>query len=137
MKKILVTVAITALLCLGLVEASRVHKPSQSVFAQSYALCYSVASPAVCQSGAQGIGNIAAAAQTEVVDTTAVTAGARIFLTPDASTVTGTLLGVTCNTTIQPLYVSAQVVGQSFTVKALTGTYTTNPGCFHWQIVTP
>ena len=101
--------------------------------AQQYAECISSATSPGCASAAYGIVTIAASAQTVVVNTTAVTATSPIFLTYDYSL--GTALGVTCNTTGQALEVSARTIGSSFTVKSLTGTFSTNPGCLSFYII--
>lgn len=94
--------------------------------------CSSSASPAVCGSSASGSVTVAAAATTEVVDTTAVTANSQVQLTFDSSL--GTKLGVTCNTTpVQPT-VSARTGGTSFTITLGTAP-TTNPACFSYTIV--
>ena len=101
--------------------------------AQQYAECVSAATAPACASAAYGIVAIAASAQTAVVQTTAVTANSPILLTYDYSL--GTALGVTCNTTGQSLEVSARTAGTSFTVKALTGVFSTNPGCLSFHII--
>lgn len=94
--------------------------------------CSSAASPAVCGSAASGTAVIAAAASSVVVNTTAITANSIVQLTFDASL--STKLGVTCNTTLATLLVTARVSGTSFTV-GTTASPTTNPACFSYTIV--
>lgn len=101
--------------------------------AQQYAFCASSATAPACQSASYGAVTIAASAQTVVVNTAAVTASSPINLTYDQSL--GTLLSVTCNTTGQALEISARSPGSSFTVKALTGTFSANPGCLTFQVL--
>ncbi len=93
--------------------------------------CSSSASPAVCGSASAGSFTVAAAATSEVVDTTAVTANSQIILTFDSSL--GTKLGVTCNTTFDQAYVTARTAGTSFTITASAPS--TNPACYSYQIV--
>jgi hypothetical protein len=98
--------------------------------------CQSSASPAVCGSSSQGSVVIAAGATTVVVDTTAVTAISQIFVYPDESL--SASLGVTCNSTLTiadaPTVISARSTGTSFTIKT-SGTITTNPACYNYQII--
>lgn len=98
--------------------------------------CSSGASPAVCGAAASGGGAVPTGANpTLVVNTTAVTAGSQIQLTPDETL--GTKLTVTCNTTLTtqgPLVVTARTAGTSFTV-AVDATVATNPVCFNWTII--
>jgi hypothetical protein len=94
--------------------------------------CISIASPAVCGSAAAGSVDIAAAATTIVVNTTAVTANSQIFVLYDSSL--GTRLGVTCNTTEPALYgVTARTPGTSFTITATAPTI--NSACFSYFII--
>lgn len=93
--------------------------------------CSSSAAPAVCESAASGAVVVAAAGTTVTVNTTAVGAGSHIFVFFDASL--GTLLGVTCNTTIPALYgVTSRTAGVSFTVTSSAPI--TNPACFNYVI---
>ena len=136
MRKFLAVAALTSLifgsLCFFSVPGHGVL--SRPVHAQQYAECITTgASPLNCNSSSYGLVTIAASAQTATIQTSAVTANAVIILTYDYST--GTPLGVTCNTTGQPLEVSARVVGSSFTIKALTGVFSTNPGCINLRII--
>jgi hypothetical protein len=65
-----------------------------------------------------------------------ISANSTVLVTQDASTTTGTLLGVTCNvtpSTINPSVITAKVVTTSFSF-AIT-TPTTNPDCFQYLIV--
>jgi hypothetical protein len=94
--------------------------------------CSSSASPAICLSASAGSVTVAAAATTEVVNTTAVTANSQILLTFDSSL--GTKLGVTCSTIAVQGTVSARTAGSSFTIKLPTAP-STNPACFSYQIV--
>jgi hypothetical protein len=93
--------------------------------------CISIASPAVCGSAAAGMFVLPAAATTVTVNTTAVTAGSVIIVFNDDSL--GARLGVTCNTGLDNVLVSARVAGTSFTV---TGSApVTNPNCYSYIIV--
>jgi hypothetical protein len=94
--------------------------------------CSSTASPAVCGSVAAGSSVIAAAATTEIVNTTLASANSQILITPDSSL--GARLSVTCNTTINPISISARTGGTSFTA-AVTVAPVTNPLCFSWWII--
>lgn len=97
--------------------------------------CANGASPAVCGSAASGAVAIPAGLnQTLVVNTSAVTANSRIYLTIDESL---TISGVTCNTTLSTLtqpVVTARTAGTSFTMQ-LSGTTTTNPPCVSYLVV--
>jgi hypothetical protein len=97
--------------------------------------CLSVASPAVCAAASAGASNVLAAATTEVVNTTAVTANSNIQITEDSSL--GTRLGVTCNTqsslVVGTPRVTARTAGTSFTVTVDVAP-TTNPLCFNYTI---
>ena len=131
MKRILGIAVLAAIaLIIGVAPHAITH-----VHAQQYAECVSIAAAPPCQSASYGIVTIAASAQTVVVNTTAVTATSPILLTYDGSTTLGTALGVTCNTTSQPLFVSARTAGSSFTIKAATGNFSTNPGCMSFHII--
>jgi hypothetical protein len=95
----------------------------------------SSASPAACGSAGAGFVAVPTAATTYTVNTTAVTAGSQVIIQQDTATTTGTLLGVTCNTTVStalPL-ITAKVAGTSFTF-SLTGP-TTNPACFSYTVI--
>lgn len=111
-------------------------KKHTQVQAQQYGKCLVTGtSPLNCQSSGYGIVTIAAAASSVVVNTTAVPSNAIIELTYDASTATGTTLGVTCNVTAQQPYVSARSAGGNFTISTAS-TFTTNPGCIQFEIIT-
>jgi hypothetical protein len=101
---------------------------------QTFSVCASGASPAVC--AAANAGSVAVPAGTNptlVVDTTAVTGTSQIMLTPDQSL--GTVLSVTCNTTIPTNQsVTLRTAGTSFTFEAV-GTFTTNPVCYSYMII--
>jgi hypothetical protein len=93
--------------------------------------CTSSASPAVCGSASAGVFTLPAAATTVTVNTTAVTANSIIMVFNDDSL--GTRLGVTCNTGLDNVLVSARVAGTSFTV---TGSApVTNPNCYSYIII--
>jgi hypothetical protein len=94
--------------------------------------CLSTASPAVCSALAAGSSVIAVAATTEVVNTSRTTANSQILITPDSSL--GTRLSVTCNTTINPMSISARTGGTSFTA-SVTVAPAVNPLCFSWWII--
>lgn len=112
-----------------------VPKVTRPLHAQAYAECINgtSATPA-CQSSQYGIVTIAAGSSTVVVNTTAVTTNAVFDLAYDASTNTGTLLSVTCNTTAQQPYISARTPGSSFTIK-VGSNFSSNPGCIMFRIV--
>ena len=97
--------------------------------------CTSSASPAVCVSATSGAVALPTTGTTLVVNTTAVSANAnqQILLTQDMSTAMGTRLSVTCNTTANPVAVSARVAGTSFTITATQPV--TNPACYQFQII--
>jgi hypothetical protein len=93
--------------------------------------CNSSASPAVCGSAAAGMFTLAATTTSITVNTTAVTANSEIIVFNDDSL--GTRLGVTCNTGIDSVLVSARIAATSFTV---TGSApVTNPNCYSYFIV--
>lgn len=94
--------------------------------------CASVASPAVCGVLSSGSVAIPAAATTLQVNTTRVTSNSNIILVADSSL--GTLLGVTCNTSIPTLSVSARTAATNFTITT-TAAPVTNPLCLHYFIV--
>lgn len=130
-RRILAVSIVTLALVLSVVHDW--HSTPQIVHAQQYAPCaVTGASPLQCQSTSRGIATIAAAASAVTINTTAIAPNSTIELTFDSSV--GTLLSVTCNTTVQQLTVTARTTN-SFTVTAATGTFTTNPGCFDFEIV--
>jgi len=93
--------------------------------------CNSSASPAVCGSAAAGMFTLAATTTSVTVNTTAVTANSEIIVFNDDSL--GARLGVTCNTGIDSVLVSARVAATSFTV---TGSApVTNPNCYSYLIM--
>lgn len=130
----LVGIAFLGLVVLGGAALLPILHP-QLAHAQQYAECISSATSPGCASAAYGIVTIQASAQTVTVNTTAVTATSPILLTYDYSLGASTALNVTCNTTGQPLEVSARTPGASFTIKAQTGTFSTNPGCMSFHII--
>lgn len=93
--------------------------------------CTSSASPAVCGNTTAGFVAIAAGGTTLTINTTAVTASSIILAQPDQSL--GTALGVTCNTALNNINVSARVPGTSFTV--VTNTPVTNPECMSFLLI--
>lgn len=130
MKKYLAVLSLITLAAIGF----SMHAPKTVQAQGQYAKCVSASASPACQQSNYGIATIAASAQTVVVNTTAVVANPVIALTYDASTTTGTALSVTCNTTAQLPYISAYTVGSSFTIR--TGsTFTANPGCIQWRII--
>jgi len=93
--------------------------------------CLSSASPAVCGANIDGFVAIPAGSSSIVVDDSMVTSKSNISLTFDSTQ--GSNLGVTCNTTAQPPYISARTAGTSFTI-SVPGNFTTNPGCIGFHI---
>jgi hypothetical protein len=99
------------------------------------------ASPSVAACGSAAAGQFSCATNatgaTCQVNTTAVTANSEIFVFESDTAVTGTRLGVTCNTgtTVNPAtrLLASSVAGASFTINL--GTVTTNPACFSYHIV--
>jgi hypothetical protein len=99
------------------------------------------ASPSVAACGSAAAGHFSCATNatgaTCTVNTTAVTANSEIFVFESDTTVTGTALGVTCNTstTVNPAtrLLASSVAATSFTINL--GTVTTNPACFSYHIV--
>jgi hypothetical protein len=99
------------------------------------------ASPSVASCGSAAAGHFSCATNatgaTCQVNTTAVTANSEIFVFESDTAVTGTALGVTCNTstTVNPAtrLLASSVAGASFTINL--GTVTTNPACFSYHIV--
>lgn len=100
--------------------------------------CASAASPAVCGSAASGVVTMPIGATLVTVNTSAVTANSRIFLTYDHSTLSNTQLGVTCSTataTENAMYVlHDKSAGNSFTIHTNTAP-SGNPGCIQYSIV--
>lgn len=98
--------------------------------------CASSASPSVCAGAIAGAVAVPTGSNpTLVVDTTAVTANSQIILTPDEGL--GTLLGITCNSTVTtqgPLIVTARSAGTSFTVQ-VDATVGTNKVCLSYLII--
>jgi hypothetical protein len=94
--------------------------------------CVSSTSPAVCNSAASGAVAIAAGSGSLVVGTSAVTANSQIQLTFDESL--GTLLSVTCNTSIIQPIVGSRTAGSGFTIVPSAG-IVTNPACISYTIV--
>jgi len=93
--------------------------------------CTSSASPAVCGDLANGSVAIPAASTTLTVNTSAVTANSQILVVNDDSL--GTKLGVTCNTTINNIWVSARTPGTSFQI-TVSAAPVTNPECVSFSI---
>jgi hypothetical protein len=107
------------------------NQPANATAYQTATNCSSSASPAVCGSAAAGSFVLAAAATSVSVNTTAVTANSQLIVINDDSL--GTKLGVTCNTTLDQVFVSARVAATSFTI---TGTApVTNPNCYSYLII--
>lgn len=98
-------------------------------------------SPSVASCGSASAGHFSCATNatgaTCTVNTTAVTANSEIFVFESDTSVTGTALGVTCNTSTNVLPASrllaSSVAATSFTINL--GTVTTNPACFSYHIV--
>jgi hypothetical protein len=85
-----------------------------------------------CGSAAAGHVSIAASATTVTVSTTAVTANSEIEITEDSTV--GSLLSVTCNTTVARTYaVSTRTAGTSFVITA-SAAPVTNPACLGYTI---
>lgn len=100
----------------------------------------SAASPSVALCGPSPAGVFSCAVAGSglcTVNTTAViSANSTILLTQDTSTLTGTLLGVTCNTTVStvsPSTITAKVAATSFSFSITTPV--TNPDCFQYSII--
>lgn len=93
--------------------------------------CASVTSPATCGTKPAGASAIPTGGTTFIVNTSAVTANSQIDVQFDSSL--GTLLGITCNTTIQPIVVTARTAGTSFTVTT-SANPVTNKMCFTYTI---
>jgi hypothetical protein len=99
------------------------------------------ANPSVASCAAAPAGQFSCATNastgTCTVNTTAVTANSEIFVLESDTTVTGTRLGVTCNTstTVNPAtrLLASSVAATSFTINL--GTITTNPACFSYWII--
>jgi hypothetical protein len=107
----------------------------QSLFgtANTTAHCFApdIAGTAVCGAAASGAVTVAAGASSVTVTSSAVTLDSDILVTFNSSR--GTLLGVTCNTTIPALFgVTAQYTG-SFVLSATSPT--TNPACFNYFVI--
>jgi hypothetical protein len=95
-------------------------------------MCFSAASPAVCQFAKNGSVVIAAGQTTVVVNTGAIQPWSHVQITEDSTQ--GTNLGVTCNTTAGRTYaVTAVTYGVSFTITS-SAAPTTNPACLDFQI---
>jgi hypothetical protein len=97
--------------------------------------CANGAAPAVCGSAASGAVAVPTGTNpTLTVNTSAVSAASRIFLTIDESL---TISGVTCNTTLATLLqpvVTARVVNTSFTIQ-VPATLAVNPACVSYHIM--
>lgn len=97
--------------------------------------CANGGTPAVCAAAATGAVAVPTGSNpTLTVDTSAVTATSRIFLTIDESL---TIPTITCNTTISTLIepvVTARTPGTSFTIE-IGATIGTNPACVSYMIV--
>lgn len=101
----------------------------------------SAANPSVAACSAAVAGSVSCATNastgTCTVNTTAVTANSEILLEQRTDTVTGTRLGVTCNTTKDSNstapQITSSVAGTSFTFQL--GTVTTNPECFSYVVI--
>lgn len=99
------------------------------------------ASPSVVSCGSAAAGHFSCATNatgaTCTVNTTAVGTNSEIFIQESDTSATGTLLGVTCNTSTNVLPAShllaSQTNGTGFTINL--GTVTTNPACFSYHVV--
>jgi hypothetical protein len=132
LRRILAVSLITAALLFTVLHGWHPAVP-QIVHAQQYAPCaVTGASPLQCQSASRGNASIAAGASAVTINTTAIAPNSTIEVTFDSSL--GTLLGVTCNTTVQQLTVTARATN-SFTVTGATGNFAANPGCFGFEII--
>lgn len=98
----------------------------------TYPACVTgAASPISCDPSASGAAVIGAGVGSTVIITSAVKASNAITVTEDDSL--GAALGVTCNTTINPVRVVLRSASNSFTVNSST-VPATNPKCFSWRI---
>jgi len=132
-KATIITLVLAAVAALGTLLIPNVVKP---IHAQQYAECISSIAAPACQSASYGLVTIASGgATTVVVNTSAVTAKSTIMLTQDTSTTMGTTLGVTCNTNNVAAWISARTVGSSFTITSASS-FTTNPGCYQFEMIT-
>lgn len=101
----------------------------------------SAASPSVVACGSAAHGSFSCATNatgaTCTVDTTAIGPNSEVFVQESDTTVTGTKVGVTCNTstTVIPTsrFLASSVSGTSFTINL--GTVSTNPACFVYNII--
>jgi hypothetical protein len=99
------------------------------------------ANPSLVACGSASAGQFscatAATGGTCTVATTAVTANSEILVQESDTTLTGTRLSVTCNTstTVIPTsrFLASSIAGTSFTINL--GTVTTNPACFSYRII--
>lgn len=99
------------------------------------------ANPSVASCAASAAGHFSCATNASTgtcqVNTTVVTANSEIFVFESDTAVTGTALGVTCNTstTVNPAtrLLASSVAATSFTINL--GTVTTNPACFSYFII--
>lgn len=94
--------------------------------------CNSSTSPSVCGANPRGTVALAAGVTTLTVNTSAVTANSIISVTNDDSL--GGRLGVTCNTTINTIWVSARTPGTSFQI-TVSAAPVTNPECISYTIL--
>lgn len=92
--------------------------------------CSSTASPAVCAAAPGGKVQVAAAATSLVINTTAVTANSQIYLTYST---TGITAPANMSTLLLP-YVSAVTAGTSFTI-TMPAAPTTNPVNVYYEII--
>jgi hypothetical protein len=97
------------------------------------------ASPSVaaCTAAPAGVFScaVAGAGSCQVNTTALINANSTVLVWQDASTTTGTLLAVTCNTTISVVnpVITAKTAATSFTFSITTPV--TNPDCFQYLIV--
>jgi len=96
--------------------------------------CSNAASPAVCGSASSGVVAVPTGTNpTLTINTSAVTANSRFFLTIDES---ATIAATTCNTTLATLLqpvVTARIPGTSFTIQ-VPATLAVNPACVSYLV---
>ena len=95
-------------------------------------------SVAACAAAPAGVFScaVAGAGNCTVHTTAMINANSTVIVTQDESTLTGTLLGVTCNVTpsaVNEMNITAKVAATSFSF-AITGPVT-NPDCFQYYII--
>jgi hypothetical protein len=95
------------------------------------------ASPSVVACGAAPAGVFSCGVGAETVctvnTTTMISANSSVIVTQDSATTTGTLLGVTCNTTLNPPEITAKVAATSFSITITAPA--ANPACYDYWII--